>query len=160
MREYIPCYHRQGNFCKGAKRLQQNKILAGANSAIEPYLLTGKAFCGHCGTAMIAGGGTSHIGAKNIIIMFVSRKKSTLRQETTRTKTNWNCTLPNAVYTIFERYEKSSKVAARHDKLPRATHGRQRNAEHRSANPPRTRRGGTTHKRLSFWRATTYCGQI
>ena len=51
----------KATFAKVQKRLQQNKILAGANSAIEPYLLTGKAFCGHCGTAMIAGGGTSRL---------------------------------------------------------------------------------------------------
>lgn len=52
-------------FAEVQKRLAKNKILAGANSAIEPYLLTGKAFCGHCGTAIVADGGTSCNGKKH-----------------------------------------------------------------------------------------------
>ena len=50
------------------------KILSGANSAIEPYLLTGKAFCGLCETAMIAGGGTSKTGKKHYY--YVCKKKN------------------------------------------------------------------------------------
>lgn len=58
------------------KRLARNKNLAGANSAVEPYLLTGKAYCGHCGTAMIAGGGTSKSGKKHYYYVCKRKGKS------------------------------------------------------------------------------------
>ena len=66
----------KATFAKVQKRLQQNKILAGANSAIEPYLLTGKAFCGHCGTAMIASGGTSRLGKKHYYYVCKQKNKA------------------------------------------------------------------------------------
>lgn len=41
------------------ERLDKNKYFAGGTAtAREPYLLTGKAFCGKCGTAMVSDGGT------------------------------------------------------------------------------------------------------
>lgn len=58
------------------KRLARNKILAGANSAVEPYLLTGKAYCGHCGTAMVAGGGTGKSGKKHYYYVCKRKNKS------------------------------------------------------------------------------------
>ncbi len=66
----------KATFSMVQKRLQQNKILAGANSAIEPYLLTDKAFCGHCGTAMIAGGGTSRLGKKHYYYVYKQKNKA------------------------------------------------------------------------------------
>ena len=63
-------------FEKVQERLKSNKILSGANSAIEPYLLTGKAFCGCCETPMIAGGGTSRNGKKHY---YYACKKKTKR---------------------------------------------------------------------------------
>jgi len=51
-------------FEKVQKRLESNKHFSGANSAIEPYFLTGKVFCGYCDSMVIAGGGTSHTGKK------------------------------------------------------------------------------------------------
>ena len=50
-------------FLKAQERLKRNKYFSGSNSAREPYLLTGKLYCGHCGEPMISGGGTSHTGA-------------------------------------------------------------------------------------------------
>lgn len=45
------------------KRLAENRyVLGGKESAKEPYLLTGKIFCGHCGTEMVAGGGKGKTG--------------------------------------------------------------------------------------------------
>ena len=68
----------KATFAKVQERLQQNKILAGANSAIEPYLLTGKAFCGHCGTAMIASGGARRVGKKHFhFLCFLNTVSST-----------------------------------------------------------------------------------
>lgn len=46
------------------KRLESNKYFSGANSAKEPYLLTGKLWCGHCGAPMVADGGTGKLGKK------------------------------------------------------------------------------------------------
>ncbi|MFA6860181.1 MAG: recombinase family protein [Clostridia bacterium] len=46
-------------------RLKKNKYFAGGMAtAREPYLLTGKLFCGHCGAAMVSDGGTSKTGKK------------------------------------------------------------------------------------------------
>lgn len=48
------------------KRLQKNKYFAGGTAtAREPYLLTGKLYCGECGTDMVADGGTSKTGKRN-----------------------------------------------------------------------------------------------
>lgn len=49
-------------FEKVQKRLSQNKYFSGANSAKVDYLLTGKLYCGHCGSPMVADGGTSKTG--------------------------------------------------------------------------------------------------
>jgi DNA invertase Pin-like site-specific DNA recombinase len=62
-------------FAKVQKRLDENKILAGANSAIEPYYLTGKLFCGECDTAMVSGGATSHTGKKYYYYECKGKKK-------------------------------------------------------------------------------------
>ncbi len=44
--------------------------------ALEEYLLSEKAFCGHCGTAMIAGGGTSHTGQKHYYYVCKQKNKA------------------------------------------------------------------------------------
>lgn len=62
-------------FKKVQQRLQSNKHLAGTNSARDPYLLTGKIFCGHCGEAMVAGGGTGKLGKKYHYYSCKNRKK-------------------------------------------------------------------------------------
>ncbi len=64
-------------FAEVQKRLVKNKILAGANSAVEPYLLTGKLYCGHCGTAMVSDGGTGRNGTKHYYYACKSKKKHT-----------------------------------------------------------------------------------
>ncbi|MCI9032291.1 MAG: hypothetical protein HFK09_07250 [Clostridia bacterium] len=74
------------------KRLAQNKILADANSAVEPYLLTGKAFCGHCGTAMVPDGGTGKNGKKHYYYACKSKKKGKC-DKARETKTRWKCEL-------------------------------------------------------------------
>ena len=61
----FPAIIDQLTFDKVQQRLARNRYLAGANSAIEPYLLTGKAFCGYCGKPMTAGGGKSKTGKKH-----------------------------------------------------------------------------------------------
>lgn len=45
------------------KRAKQNRYFSGANSARIDYLLQGKLYCGHCGSNMVADGGTSKTGA-------------------------------------------------------------------------------------------------
>ena len=62
-------------FAKVQERLAENKHLAGANSAVEPYLLTGKLYCGRCGTPMVSDGGTSRNGKKHYYYACKKRKK-------------------------------------------------------------------------------------
>lgn len=48
------------------KRLNANKYFAGGMATARvPYLLTGKAFCGKCETAMVSDGGTSKTGKQH-----------------------------------------------------------------------------------------------
>ena len=48
------------------ERLAKNRYtLGGKETARVPYLLTGKLFCGHCGTEMVADGGTSKTGEQH-----------------------------------------------------------------------------------------------
>ena len=60
-------------FEKAQKRLQKNKYFAGALSTREPYLLTSKCECGHCGTDAVSDGGTSKSG--NAIYYYACKKK-------------------------------------------------------------------------------------
>jgi len=49
-------------FDKVQERLKANAYFSGSNTAREPYLLTGKAKCGHCDTDMVSDGGTGKLG--------------------------------------------------------------------------------------------------
>lgn len=62
-------------FEKVQKRLESNKYFSGANSAKEPYLLTGKVWCGHCGSPMVADGGTGKLGKKYHYYACKNKKK-------------------------------------------------------------------------------------
>jgi hypothetical protein len=55
-------------FLRVQDRLKSNKYFSGSNSAREPYLLTGKAYCGHCGTRLVGDSGIAK-PATSIIIM-------------------------------------------------------------------------------------------
>jgi hypothetical protein len=55
------------------ERLKENQILSGANSAVEPYILTGKAHCMKCGTAMVSDGGTCRDGSR--VYYYACKKK-------------------------------------------------------------------------------------
>ena len=57
------------------ERLKINKHLAGANSAVEPYILTGKAFCGNCRQPMVADGGTDRHGNKRYYYVCKHKRK-------------------------------------------------------------------------------------
>ena len=58
------------------KRLQENKYFSGGTAtAREPYLLTGKLFCGHCGTEMVSDGGTGKYGKKHHYYACKKKKK-------------------------------------------------------------------------------------
>ena len=97
-------------FEKVQERLKANKILAGANSAVEPYLLTGKAFCGHCGTAIIAGGGTSKTGTKHYY--YVCKKKNKgLCDKKRSDKNNLEKAVTEFVIRCLENKEIVSKAA-------------------------------------------------
>ena len=58
------------------ERLSQNRYtLGGQETARVPYLLTGKLYCGHCGTEMVSDGGTSRHGTKHYYYTCKKRKK-------------------------------------------------------------------------------------
>ncbi len=88
----------------------KNKILAGANSAVEPYILTGKAFCGYCGDSMTAGGGTSHTGAKHYYYVCHSKRKGGCRKSS-ENKNTLEYTVAKAVYDFLSD-RKNAEIAA------------------------------------------------
>lgn len=58
------------------KRLNKNKYFAGGTATAKvPYLLTGKLFCGHCGTEMVSDGGTSKMGKQHHYYACKKKKK-------------------------------------------------------------------------------------
>ena len=58
------------------KRLAANRYIAGGEATARvPYLLTGKAFCAHCETPMVADGGTSKTGKQHQYYACKSKKK-------------------------------------------------------------------------------------
>ena len=64
-------------FDRVQKRLNKNKyFLGGVNKAKIEYLLTGKLFCGHCGTEMVSDGGVSKTGATHYYYACKKKKKS------------------------------------------------------------------------------------
>ena len=92
------------------KRLVKNKILAGANSAVEPYILTGKAFCGYCGESMTAGGGTSHTGQKHYYYVCHGKRKCGCRKSS-ENKNTLEYTVASAVFNFLSRRE-NAEIAA------------------------------------------------
>lgn len=92
------------------RRLTKNKILAGANSAVEPYILTGKAFCGECGDSMTAGGGTSHTGAKHYYYICHSKRKGGC-SKSSENKNMLEYTVAKAVYDFLSQRENAEIVA-------------------------------------------------
>lgn len=58
------------------KILNKNKYVAGGIATAKvPYLLTGKLFCGHCGTEMVSDGGTGKMGKKHHYYACKKKKK-------------------------------------------------------------------------------------
>lgn len=58
------------------KRLNANRYFAGGTATAKvPYLLTGKLFCGHCGTEMVSDGGTSKTGSQHHYYACKKKKK-------------------------------------------------------------------------------------
>ena len=66
----------KATFERVQKRLAENRyFLGGTETAKVPYLLTGKLFCGHCGTEMVASGGKSKTGKKYYYYECKKKKK-------------------------------------------------------------------------------------
>jgi DNA invertase Pin-like site-specific DNA recombinase len=69
------------------KRLDKNKYFAGGTAtAREPYLLTGKLYCGECGTDMVSDGGTSKSGIQHHY--YICKKKRAKKCEKHREEKN------------------------------------------------------------------------
>jgi len=63
----------KATFEKVQERLKANANYAGVNKAIEPYFLTGKAYCMKCGTAIVSDNGTARNGTK--MFYYVCKRK-------------------------------------------------------------------------------------
>ncbi|MCM1440131.1 MAG: recombinase family protein [Roseburia sp.] len=63
-------------FQRVQEKLNANRYVAGGEAtAKEPYLLTGKLYCGHCGTEMVADGGTGKQGKQHHYYTCKKRRK-------------------------------------------------------------------------------------
>lgn len=98
-------------FAEVQKRLASNKILAGANSAVEPYILTGKLFCGRCGTAMVSDGGTSCNGKKHYYYACKQKKKG-LCHKSRENKDNLEMQVAQAVKDFLSDKRNADRAAA------------------------------------------------
>ena len=66
VQQYVSADYSKKTFDAVQERLAKNRYtLGGKETARVPYLHTGKLFCGHCGTEMVADGGTSKTGAQH-----------------------------------------------------------------------------------------------
>lgn len=63
-------------FDKVQKRLARNRHLAATNKPLERYLLTGKAYCGYCGSPMTADAGTGRHGDKHYYYVCNKKRKN------------------------------------------------------------------------------------
>ena len=64
-------------FIRVQERLKNNRHIAGGMATAKlPYLLTGKLFCGHCGSEMVSDGGTSKLGVQHHYYACKKKKKS------------------------------------------------------------------------------------
>lgn len=64
-------------FDRVQKQLNKNRyFLGGVDKAREPYLLTGKLFCGHCGTEMVSDGGVSRLQKTHYYYACKKKKKN------------------------------------------------------------------------------------
>jgi hypothetical protein len=66
------------------KRLETRKKYKARNKASEPYLLSGKLFCGHCGKMMVGECGRSHTGQMHYYYKCQGRKKKKCGKHTER----------------------------------------------------------------------------
>ena len=68
----------KGLFQRVQAKLQANHhVKGGEATAKEPYLLTGKLYCGHCGAEIVSDGGTSHQGKQHHYYTCKNRRKHT-----------------------------------------------------------------------------------
>lgn len=63
--EYYPAIINKDLFNRVQARLNEHKHAPATQKAKEEYLLTGKAFCGHCGANLVGVSGTSRHGTKH-----------------------------------------------------------------------------------------------
>ena len=64
-------------FLKVQEKLAENKfVLGGQETAKVPYLLSGKVFCGHCGSEMVADKGTGKSGKKHSYYTCKKKRKN------------------------------------------------------------------------------------
>lgn len=94
------------------KRLAANRYFAGGTATARiPYLLTGKAFCAHCNTAMVADGGTSRTGQQHHYYACKAKKKGVCEKRR-EDKDSLELYVTQLVYNFLSE-ERNVKVAVR-----------------------------------------------
>ena len=63
--DFYPAIIEKELFYKVQDKLKENKQRSGGNKAKEKYILSGKAFCGHCGAPLFGVSGTSRSGERH-----------------------------------------------------------------------------------------------
>ena len=71
----IPRIIDDATFAKVQQRLNRNKHAPASAKATVPYYLTGKLFCGKCGSSMVGDSGTSRTGATHYYYTCLERKR-------------------------------------------------------------------------------------
>ena len=101
-------------FNKCAQRAEQNKKAAGHNKAKIEYLLSGKLFCGHCGSPMTGESGRGKSGNKYYYYTCSGRKKKTKKCDKKREAKDfieWYITEQTVQYVLAP--ERIEKIAGR-----------------------------------------------
>lgn len=71
----VPVILDRATFEAAQERAAANRMRPAASTKKERYLLAGKLYCGHCGSPMQGGYGTSKTGAKHLYYICATRKK-------------------------------------------------------------------------------------
>lgn len=72
---FFPAIIDKETFDRVQEKLKQNKRMPGKQCAIVDYILTGKLYCGCCGSAMVGASGTSKTGSKYFYYVCSKRHK-------------------------------------------------------------------------------------
>lgn len=86
----MSCQIDRKTFAKVQERIQQNRREGGRKKAKTEYLLTGKAFCGYCGSAINSVSGRGRHGDMHYYYYYRGRRKGSQFSKKHEKKILWN----------------------------------------------------------------------